>query len=312
MAFGKEIKIEFIRGERTQNIWSEGTKINGCKISFNIGTGKYSFLAPKNCAYFNELAKVLNITLLIDEVEIKPIKSYLICGNVSDAIKKAAKFVTTDAHDKLCRPVFTKIALIATNGVLNVVATDANKLYESSNFGFAETENIELLIDTANVSKLNAKDSTMLIELFDDYVLLNKVKFQLGKELKFPDYKAVIPDNKGTMIFDRAELLKATKTANLSANKTTNCVEYYLNGKIELTAKDEYFNNEGKLSMPYKSKNFEDMRIGFNGKFMATCLSAFTDKELQFISGGSPVSGAMLTNGKETTLIMPIMLKENY
>jgi len=187
-------------------------------------------------------------------------------------------------------------------------------LYQSQEFECSQNNDTKLLISESDAKRLSKiKPLHDVIEL---HILLDDNKaFIEGETIdlldaRFPDYKVVIPEYKTFMEFEKDSFVKNIKKVIPYANKSTSQVNFHLNGSIALHTQDVDFSFECDAEMPYISKNFIDTDIAFNGKFLLETCSIFKDKTLKFYSEGKNTKGAIISNGKESVLLMPLMLED--
>src|ERR1035437_5133149 len=172
----------------------------------------------------------------------------------------------------------------------------------------------QLLIQYESVKKLSISKPVkkeIYITLFNDNTaLINGIEVNLLPDTKYPDYKAVIPEYESKMAFDREQVISNVKSVMVYSNKSTNQVNLYLNGNIQLSSQDVDLAFESGLSMPYISKEFQDCKSGFNGKFLSEALSIFKTNKVDMYSEGNSQKAAIFTDGIDKVLLMPLML--NY
>lgn len=283
----------------------EGVRLYVC---INQNNGIYSFAVPIKNKFYSEVCNLLNIDFKEAANEKKEaLKTITIDVEVLTSIKKAAKFVSNDE----LRPVMQSICLHFENNTCEVVGTDAHKLYMSEllecNSG---NETFEILIAPESIKKIVAIETKLYeinIEVFKDEVLINGIQANII-DARYPRYKDVVPEYSHSITFDRKIIMQAVKEVSVYANKSTNQVNLYMNGQIELSSQDVDFSFEGKKKVPYIEKTFEDTTIGFNGKFFNVCLSNFKEETMEMVTDGQPTKGVIFTNRKERVLLMPLMI----
>lgn len=284
-------------------IFTIETKTGSYKISVPIANDFYdAFFAllpgPKVETIDNSICDLL-INLPID------------CFN---DFKKALLFAAKSDF----RPQLTGVLIDMQNNELNIVATDAHKLYKSETYLTDHSEPLQILINANDLKNILAsKNKFISIECYFkpetteiDFCIANGVKFNPMEE-KFPNYNAVLPEYETFMEFDKKEFVNKVSIAKLSANKTTKQVNFHLNGSIAISASDFDFNNGANLDMPYISKNFIDTDISFNGSFLLDCLKAFESKTVKLFTEGSATRGVLIGSNecKSTVLLMPVVNK---
>lgn len=293
------------------------------RISIDTKTGNYSFLIPTDNSYYFEVCRLVGLdTLIIKEEKGLPLMKIVCDSNLLDKIKKAAKFTSKDD----LRPAMTTVCVALTGNELQVVATDAHKLYYSKKQSFEilkegtapirvnKVKKMQLLISTESIKAI-CKEKTdsgkdICIDVFgDNTAAINGIGIAIRNDFKFPDYTAVIPDYKQKMTFAREQMIKNVKSVQVYANKSTHQVNLYLNGNIKFSAQDVDFSFESEgVKMPYSYKDFEDMEIGFNGTLLRETLSIFNKEEIDMYSEGSNTKASIFTDGNDSVLLMPLMI----
>lgn len=294
---------------------------NGNRIMIDTGNGIYSFIVPIENKYYTALCDILGLQSEAAKIElVNPILKIVTYDNVMEKIKKAARFTSKDT----LRPSMQSICLNFSDKGLQVVATDAHKLYYSPFFGgeistgigwndIQKCEPMELLIAPESISALikSKPDNNKALEInvySEDKAVINGIEVNLLAGVKYPNYKCVIPEYKHKMTFERKGLINITKQLLPFANRQTNQVAFHLNGNIEATAQDVDFSNELTKQMKYVSKDFIDTDIAFNGNFLIETLNAFTVNELAMYSDGKANQAAIFTDNTDTVLLMPLMM----
>lgn len=114
-------------------------------------------------------------------------------------------------------------------------------------------------------------------------------------EASYPNYNAVMPEEKGSIVtYNRKELIKAIKEALPFSNKITKLVSLgeYLKA-IEIDFETEY-----KEQLTYTG---EPLERKYNGQFLINCLSLFTEDKTTLDANSR---STVINEGNETILIM--------
>lgn len=339
-----ENKIKEIAETKEGLIANERTRLEGLQFDikvirrelqlftahkFNVTTdkGSYSFFIPVNNAFYIAVCNMLNIQAEVGEIkkreEIMKIVTY---PDLLINIKKALPFVSNDD----LRPAMTCICLDFSEKGIQVVSTDAHRMYYSSYLGgevktakemiFTEVKNckpFQLLISqdgSKKLAKLKAKnDNPLEIVVFkDNTATFNGIEVNLLTEAKYPQFRVVIPEYEQFMEFERELLIKKVKNVLPYTNASTKQVNFHLNGDISLKAADVDFSFECETDMPYVSKQFKDTDIAFNGNFLNEILGIFPDKNIKMYSEGQPTKAAIFSNGTDNALLMPLMIGDKW
>ena len=309
------------------NIYNYGEPMTANKITVLTEKSEYSFAVPVANDFYYVICDLLGLQYEVKGIEnIEALRTFEVSSEILNSIKKAAKFASKDG----LRPAMTCVCLDFNSNDLQVVATNAHRLYLSKQFDCEASDPMQLLLSPESVKMIagmKVKDETIKIELLpvethlqidedtDEKTLteihsflFNGLKCQYYPEMKFPNYKVVIPELKSKMTFDRVQFVDNVKSVYPSSNKCTGQVNFHLNGNIQMSACDIDFGFECAKEMSYINKNFIDTDIAFNGKFLIEGLNIFKSKEISMYSEGNPSKAAIFTDEVETVLLMPLLL----
>lgn len=311
-------------GRETVNDWSpakghyitvvfEGEKLTGDTFTVKTKTGQYSLTIPANNDFYNAVCTLLNLPVTITAPALKDqvIFEAVISGNISENITTAIEYLSKD----VLRPAMMGVLFDFEKNNLSLVSTDAHRLYISKNFS-TDNENYFKAIIPAAGAKLLAK--LKKVDTITVKATNTQIQFSAGPEnfifelidQRYPDYKAVIPQDHTYMNFDRAGLATNIKTILPAANRTTTQINFHLNGSIELSACDIDYSTEAIAKMNYNRKNFPDMDIAFNGNLLLSILKKMKSKEVNMYSSGKNTRAAIFrpSDTQETFLLMPLMI----
>lgn len=215
-----------------------------------------------------------------------------------DKIKTAINFLSNDE----LRPVMGCICLRGAK----VYATDAHRLY----FDFHSPVSEQVLITRRTAKLMLLFGGSFTISACEGYVSFSNndgvTIIQRQEDEKFPDADAVIPVQRVTEIkADRNSLLSAIEKATRFANTTTKQVVFDANGSLKIASEDPDYGRKYQTEILSK-KSGEDIRIGFNGKYLGDIIKLIPDNVITFSLSGK--NKAAILNGK--FLLMPLMLNE--
>lgn len=144
-----------------------------------------------------------------------------------------------------------------------------------------------------------SEDKKIIKIEFNDHIIYSKLIDE-----KYPDYKAVIPNEFNTeFTIENKALKQVTDQALIFANKTTNQVKINVNGKLDFSAEDFDFSNEFNRSIDYIEKSGDDIVFGVNGKLLVKCLKYLDDKvKVELVDPVKPI----ILNSE--VLLMPVMI----
>lgn len=281
--------------------------LTGCKIMIETKQGMYAFYLPIDNTFYYEVCRLLNIECSIKGIvkQDKEILNTITFDKTAfKAMATACKFISRDD----LRPAMQHICLTFENNTLEVVATDAHRLYYSKKVQSSQSEKLQLLISEKTAKELSkVKGEGELHILANGEIMVNGNVYSTF-EGRFPDYKVVVPEYTAAMVFDRVKFIDNCKKVLPYANKSTGQITFHLNGSIAMHTEDVDFSFECDAAMPYVSKEFQDVDIAFNGKLLTECLSIFKEKNIKMYSNGKNTHCALFTNDVETALLMPLML----
>ena len=289
---------------------TDGKELSCCKIEFKTKFGGfYSFVIPANNDFYFAVCELLNIN--VSKFETKEIVTdFYADAAILEAIKKAKNFVSKD----YLRPAFTGVLLHIVNDKLKVVATDAHKLYYSKQFdivGYSQIKELKLIIDSAIFEKLKLikVEDYLTIGYNENSIFINGIECSLI-DATYPDYERVIPNYEQAMVFNNESMQGLCKKLLPYCNKATNQLVFHLNGSIAASSQDVDFSFESESSIQYVSKQFNDLDISFNGKFLLTTLQVFEKKaNVKMLHDAiNNTKGAVFTNDIESVLLMPLSL----
>jgi len=292
-----------------------GCELPAIKIQVTTATGIYKFTIPKDNTFCSLILETIGINVQpIEETTQNQAESTLIVeSGIIQAIVKASKFAAKDELTTQFRPALTKVLLHIENNAVTVVSTDAHILYRSKPFTCSgRVEGCKILIETENIkslAKVKVWEDTTELQVFETGISLEKVFLPIDIKNKYPDYKAIIPEYKTSMEFDKKEFTGLVKQVIPTVGKVwNNRIDFHLNGTIAIHAEDKDMDKECNVSMPYLSKTFCDTDIVFNGKILLETLKALPGKTISMQCGGYSNRAVVLSDEtmNESLLLMPL------
>ncbi len=224
------------------------------------------------------------------------------------------------SNDEL-RPAMTGVYFQVDFGKLTLVATDAHKLVR---YTYQELDS------TVSTSFIVPKKALNLLKSAlreDDKVELsfNKTNafFAFGDtklvcrliDARYPDYNAVIPvDNPNNLTIVRNDFQQSLRRIAIYANKTTNQVVLQIaDGSLTISAQDLDFSNEATEQLSCSYDGQEQIKIGFNAKFLIEMLSVLESEEVRIELSTPTRAGILLPIDEQEKedilmLVMPVML----
>ena len=273
--------------------------------------GEYSLSYEPNYDLFPKVPKIE------DKKQIK------IPSKIFKTVLNKTLFATS--NDEL-KPTISGLLFDIKNDSITFVATDTYKLTKYKVNLNMDEQNKQLIVPKKPLSLIKTfienqnEDEDIIVE-YDD----KNIKFILGSTNliirlisgKYPNYEAVIPkDNDKILIIEKNILLNSIKRLSLFSNKSNNQINFSITkSTINLSTEDIDFSKKGdeKLNCNYDG---EDIKIGFNSKFLIETLSNNIDNDDSIRIEMSQPNKAILikNNSKEQkdeehlSLVMPIIL----
>jgi hypothetical protein len=292
--------------EYCRNLYGEFEQWQNVVISHK--TGCYRLPFPIGNKFYNVIAGMAGEAVEVeDKKDVVILKTITLESKALKELSKAVKFISKDD----LRPKLQCVCLAFENYTIEVVATDCHKLFLSPKFGSNVLDRVELLINekaVKTISKMKHKTDNVDIHILaDDKIMIAGEIFDIHPD-NFVDYRCVMPEYKTYMEFNRKALIDNVNKVKPYANKSTQQVNFHLNGSIALHSQDVDFSFECNADMPYISKNFPDTDIAFNGNLLNECLATFKDTNVKMLTNGINTQAAIFTNDVDTILLMPLML----
>ena len=236
-------------------------------------------------------------------------------SQLTEAIQKTL-FAT--GRDTL-RTVFTGVLMEFEPGVVNFVATDAQKL---SRYTIKEE-----LLELKTAFVVPAKGLKVLqralvnnhgaVQIAYDKARVffsfqrQEIACQLIDE-KYPDYRSVFPKEKGgTMTIQRGDLLNSLKRLSVFCNKNTNQITFNIKlDALTIEARDKDKSNKGKESLSCSYEK-EAMQISFNVNTLLNMLQVLDEGKVHLEMTKANRPGVFTMDdppkGEDVTmLVMPI------
>ena len=285
------------------------------KVTFTHSHGEYCVHIPENCKFYHSFMAEIGVNTFEAASNTEVIETKQISASIIGKIGKAAAYTTKDDW----RPVFGNVCIEFEDERCQVIATDAHVLYRSEKINISgrvgdRSQYLISATDAKKISKFKTKETTVLFEvLAGDMVRIAGIECKLFTAAKFPDYRVVIPEYEGKMVFNREQFTAGVKKLLPFSNKSTGQIVFHLNGSIGMKAKDIDFQFECEAEMPYQEKTFEDTDISFNGKYLLQIMDTFKKSEqLTMLSDGQATRAGIFTDGIDTVLAMPLIIPDTY
>ncbi len=253
--------------------------------------------------------------------EINSDNSFTMPSNV--LLRCISKTVFATGNDEL-RQNLTGVFVELFEESVNFVATDANRLVRVSRTdikpGFEHSFILPKKALNLLKNSLRNDITPVQIDFNNSNVFFTTSNLNLSCRLiddRYPDYKAVIPqENNNVVTINRIELLETTRRVANFANKGTYQIRMKIEGnQLMVKAEDIEMANQGEETRNCEYDG-EDMEIGFNSKFLVEMI-ANLDNDQMNIRLSTPSKAGLLNPIENEVdedvlmLVMPMMLN-NY
>ncbi len=171
---------------------------------------------------------------------------------------------------------------------------------------------LEILLPAASFKKALPKNTeAFTLNMYADDTFDLSIYSGKITDAKFPDFKAVVPEYKGSVTFNRLKMIEKIKSVITYSNKSTSQVNFNINDQINLHTQDVDFSFESNAALPYLQKKVIDFKLSFNGEFLLSALNTFKEENVTLETDGDINRCGILTAGNERILIMPLKFSES-
>ena len=277
-------------------------------IQINAETGSYS-IAYNDADEFPKPATIA-----------KPSETILPAKILSKAISSTLFAVSNDD----LRPIMCGVLFeLSTEGLI-FVATDAHKLVKYVRTDIAASQESKFIMPKKPLSVLknilSTSDAQVKIEYNDYNALFSFDNYTLSCRLiegKYPNYEAVIPkENPNKLQINRSQFLSSVNRVAILSNRATHQIQLKTSGnEIEISTEDTEYSNKAVEQLACEFQG-EDIRIGFNARFLAEMLKNMCGEEVLLEMSLPSRAGVLsqvdsLDEGEVMTmLVMPVMLSK--
>lgn len=239
-----------------------------------------------------------------------PTKSLLTC------MKEAAKYVATDP----LRPVMMGTYLLFENEQFTVVGTDGHRLYRNhikcGVEGLEEGKQASVDVPTGVepiLSSCAADTEEIRVGISDkqvSFVTQNAVVISTVYEGRYPNYNSVIPKNNKVAVFNKRELVTATRLVRNFAPTDSDilCMSFGSSMFMELSTTDLDFASSARDSVIIvDSDKIGNLRIGMKGSSLLTCLSDIQTENVKMKFEDSMHAITIHEDSEESELLILLM-----
>lgn len=242
---------------------------------------------------------------------------------LTEMIEKTIYSVSNDETRYHLNGVFFSKSTENDNVVYRMVATDGHRLSlvdrksngAQSHKGMADTQGviiprkglneIKKILDSVEDSVDMAIEGSQLIVKNSNTILMIRLI-----EGKYPNYRQLIPQNmKENMVVNREALLSSLKRVSLLSNSKSKGVTLNLAGnRLEISSNNpELGDAKEEIEVDYSG---QDLKIGFNAKYILDVLGSMTDKDIQLELNDQLSPGLMRPHkdSSYTCVVMPMRI----
>lgn len=234
-------------------------------------------------------------------------------GILKTKLKKASFFAGNDAY----RPVLSGVYLNIQAGVIEVAATNSFIMYVDS-IKFDGNINMSAIIPCAMVNNI-----TSLLHLGDKVkiTLFNgKIVFEVGNNIKYscsvidgkyPNYKAVIPQNiRLCVTVEREDLIEAVRRQIYTTDASNKCIFHtrVVTSELEIESSNVETGKENHETLSAKMSDTIDFTIGAKTEYLLTAIERVEGSNvvMQFTEVNKPI---LIQEGEMKMVVMPLNLK---
>lgn len=239
-----------------------------------------------------------------------PAKSLLAC------MKEASKYVAIDP----LRPVMMGTYLLFENGRFTVVGTDGHRLYRNHikcdvgglEDGKQSSVDIPTCVEpilascAADAEEIHVGISEKQVK----FVTKDAVVISTVYEGRYPNYNSVIPKNNKVAVFNKRELVTATRLVRNFAPTDTDilCMSFGGSMFMELSTIDLDFASSARDSVTIvDSEKIGNLRIGMKGSSLLTCLSDIQTENVKMKFNDSMHAITIHEDSEESELLILLM-----
>lgn len=231
-----------------------------------------------------------------------------------DDLEKVLGRVNFAAAKDSMRPVLTGVFFEFKGKGLNLVSTDGFRLaldklklssdVKSENFIVPSRVMAEVVkMGGEEISFKFLKDSNQVVFVSGDSLVLSQII-----EGTYPDYRRIIPDESETeVIFDREELLSATRASLIFARENSNVVRWELEGNSVKIVSESPEMGENRVEVEAKIDG-NGGEVAYNGKFILEFLQSVESQSVSYGISGALEPGLFRVGDSYIYVVMPINL----
>ena len=224
---------------------------------------------------------------VLEEVDTPDTKTFILNKN---EFSKAIKQVIFAVSLQETQPVLTGVCFNIENNILELAATDGNRLTRiQKEIDTPSEELINFIVPAKTLAEVQRISSIVEDENIILKIQKNKIIFEF-ENLAFqsrlidgiyPKYQQLIPNsNERKIVIDRAELINSIERVSVMVNDRTNIMRFnFTQGQLEIMADTpEAGKSKDYINIEY---DFDDLLTAFNYKFVLDGLKNMDSKNVE-------------------------------
>ena len=224
---------------------------------------------------------------VLDDTDTPETKTVVLNKN---EFSKAIKQVIFAVSVQETQPVLTGVCFNIENNILELAATDGNRLARiRKEMETTVDELINFIVPAKTLAEIQRISSMVEDENITLKIQKNKILFEFENSTFqsrlidgiYPKYQQLIPNaNEKKVIIDRAELINSIERVSVMVNDRTNVMRFnFSQGQLEIMADTpEAGRSKDYIDVEY---NFDDMLTAFNYKYMLDGLKNMDSKNIE-------------------------------
>ena len=224
---------------------------------------------------------------VLDDTDTPETKTVVLNKN---EFSKAIKQVIFAVSVQETQPVLTGVCFNIENNILELAATDGNRLARiRKEMEKTVDELINFIVPAKTLAEIQRISSMVEDENITLKIQKNKILFEFENSTFqsrlidgiYPKYQQLIPNaNEKKVIIDRAELINSIERVSVMVNDRTNVMRFnFSQGQLEIMADTpEAGRSKDYIDVEY---NFDDMLTAFNYKYMLDGLKNMDSKNIE-------------------------------
>lgn len=231
-------------------------------------------------------------------------------------LKEMLNLTDFAASKEDARHVLTGILLEVKGDEVVIVATDGRRMAVVNRTlqkkSLVNKKVIVPLKTVQEVKRVLSDDGDLKIQFSENQVMFSfPSSFIISRliEGEYPDYKKVIPEKAESVIeVLREDFLNATKRVSIFTDQESQAVKIsILKDKMVISKKADYL-GEAEEEIKVKYSGTEEIKIGFNPRYLMDVLRNMDEPEIKFEVNGYNRPGVIRKGNEYTYVVLPMQL----